>query len=201
MPRFQLIEDEDVLLESFLKDHGVKNWDFVIIGDGSGSNWNREAGWASVSIERVTNERLVWHGAVNRGTVNFAEMMAYLQPLSWLSAREDEKRDKHKARRQAYQIHIFTDSDYCRATGSSKNRQITKNVGLWQAFDCYVRQGFVLNWHWIQRSSAGLNRYCDLLSKLARLHVKKYNLQEKLEAEADASGVPLTVYDINPSSG
>jgi len=198
-PKFSLTPEEQKPLEDLLKDHGVKNWDFLIVGDGSGSNWNREAGWGAVSIEKITMERLVWTGTMNKGTVNFAEMMAYQQPLSWLAAREEDRRAKRAVKYRAYQVHIFTDSDYCRQTGNSKNRLVAKNGALWAAFDSYVRQGFVLNWHWIPRGSVALNSYCDRLSKLARLLMKKYNLQEKLETEHSCGGVPRTVYDINPS--
>ena len=193
----KLPADHKESLEALLKRLGIAdNWDILVIGDGSGSNWNREAGWSAVSIERITGERQVWYGAMNRGTVNFAEIMAYLQPLGWLSAREEEKRSSGKTRTRAYRVHIITDSDYCRQMGSSGKRGQVKNAALWAAFDVFRRQGFVLFWHWIPRASCGLNEYSDSLSKLARLLVKKYNLQERLEEQA---GDGATVYEVNPS--
>jgi ribonuclease HI len=197
-PEFKAGPDEREALEDVLARLGIAEdgWDVVLLGDGSGSNWNREAGWASVSVERVTMERLVWHGAMNKGTVNFAEMMAYLQPLNWLASREEDRR-KRGGRHRAYRVHVITDSDYCRATGSSANRVLAKNGPLWAVFDVFARQGFVLTWHWIPRDGCGLNGYCDRLSKLARLLTKKYNLQETMEARG-GDGPTRTVYDINP---
>ena len=191
---------EKETLEELLERLGIKDWDFVIIGDGSGSNWNHECGWASVSIERITMERLVWNGCMNRGTVNVAEIMAYVQPLNWIAAREEDRRKKRKVRRSAYNIHIITDSQYCRDTGGSCDRlTLAKNGVLWAALDIFRRQGFVLHWHWIERETAALNRYADKVSKLARTLIKWYNLQEKMER--DGSGdVVQTVYDVNPSS-
>lgn len=188
-------KNQNESLEDLLKRLNIKNWDFLIVGDGSGSNWNREAGWASVSIEKLTMERMVWEGSVNRGTVNLAEIMAYLQPLEWLSTREVEKR-KEGGGTRALHVHIVTDSDYCRKTGNSPVRTMSKNAGLWAAFDAFTRHGFVLHWHWIPREDCDLNRYCDKLSKMERLMQKKYNPLDVLEAEQTET---RTVYEINPS--
>lgn len=178
----------------------IKDWDVLIIGDGSGSNWSKEAGWASVSIERVTLERLVHAGFVNRGTVNLAEMMAYVQPLDWLSGREADRRKEKKTPIRAFQVHIVTDSDYCRATGSGPGRMMMKNAGLWAVFDVYARHGFVLHWHHVHGHKEGagcaLNKYCDQLSKLARKLGKGYNLQDRLHTTGAET---RTVYEINPS--
>lgn len=193
--------DGQETLEGLLDRLGIgDDWDFLIVGDGSGSNWNREAGWAAVSVERVTMERLVWYGAMNRGTVNFAEVMAYLQPLNWLAAREADRRGKGRQRSRACRVHIVTDSEYASNTGGSANRMVAKNGALWAAFDVFARQGFVLNWHWVRRDDCALNTYCDELSKLARRLAKTYNLQERVGADVREDGSPTTVYDVNPSS-
>jgi len=195
----KLVPIEKETLEELLERLGIKDWDFVIIGDGSGSNWNHECGWGSVSIERITMERMVWCGSMNRGTVNVAEIMAYVQPLNWLAAREEDRRKKRKARRTAYNIHIITDSQYCRDTGGSCDRMLAKNGVLWAALDTFRRQGLILHWHWVERETVALNSYADKLSKLARSLIKRYNLPERMER--DGSGdVVQTVYDVNPSS-
>ncbi len=198
--RFQADPEEQVALQDFLADQGVTDWDFVILGDGSGSNWNREAGWASVSIERLTLERLVWWGAMNKSTVNFAEIMAYLQPLNWFQAREQERRSRGRNNR-FYDVYIFTDSEYCRQVGAGDSVAVKKNAAPWAGFDVLRAHGFMLHWRYIPRESVALNHYCDRLARLARLLVRKYNVQDRLEAEAEAAGAPQTVYDINPSTG
>lgn len=166
------------------------------MGDGSGSTWERAIGWTSVSVERKTGERQIWHGGANRGTVNFAEIMAYLQPLGWFAAREEERRKSGGTR--LYRVHIVTDSEYCKNMGNSRNRLGIKNAALWAAFDVFRRQGFILQWHWIPRQSCALNRHCDTISRLARLLVEKYNLQERWAAAQD-EGEPATIYELNPS--
>lgn len=187
-------------LQQLLARLNIHDWDYLIVGDGSGSTWDREVGWASVLIERETMERSVWWGTMNRATVNIAEMMAYLQPLGWLVAQEENRRTKEKNRgkacpTRAYKVHIITDSDYCRSTGKSVSRSGTKNAALWGVFDVFARSGFILNWHWLPREDCTLNRYCDAASKMVRKLGKKYNIRKRM-ADGDD---PRTVEAANPS--
>lgn len=178
------------------------NWDFIVFGDGSGQSWQKDcgAGWGSISIEKSRipggmPERHVWTGQMNRGTVNIAEIMAYLQPLNWLAAREEDKR-QNGGTFKAFNIHLITDSQYCRDTGESDKQIRNRNEGLWAVFDAFKRRGFVLNWHWIRRETVGLNWYADMLSKLARRSGQKYNLLQTVEEHTKTN-----VYDINPVGG
>lgn len=189
-----LAQPEQAALSDLLTALGVQHWDFVVVGDGSGSNWNQEVGWASVSIERATMERLVWVGAANRGTVNFAEIMAYLHPLTYFSAREVDRRKRGESRARAYNVHIITDSQYCRDTGRTRSAMVSKNVGLWACLNSLARTGLVLHWHWMRRQTTGLGRYCDQLSRLARLWIAEHDPQARLEAAGHR------VYDITPGA-
>lgn len=193
----RLLSSERENLYGLLQRIGVSDdWDFLLFGDGSGSTWNKECGWAAVSIERLTMERLVWYGYANRGSVNLAELMAYLQPLSWLANREADRIKKYKRRRD-YQVQIVTDSQYCANTGNSNDRMMIKNGPLWAQFDCLKRQGIAVNWLWWPRGGAELNSYADALSRLARVEFRKYNLPERL-ATNTAGEIVTTVYDCNP---
>lgn len=179
---------QDETLERLLKRLGISKWDFVIVGDGSGSGWTREAGWASVSIERETGERQIWSGCVNRGTVNFAEAMAYMQPLTWLAAREAERRKS--ARTRAWQVHIITDSEYCQTAGTNGCRSSASNSALWAAFSAFNMAGLILQWHWVPRDSCELNRLCDAVSKVARQREKSWQLdvgESQLRVAANAN--------------
>lgn len=171
------------------------DWDLLIIGDGSGSNWNYQSGWASVSVEKETLERRIWFGAMNCGTVNFAEMMAYLQPLNWYVAAEISRRRKRRKVRFR-NVHIITDSKYCKDLGVKQALTPKKNGALWRIFDDFQRHGLLLHWHWIPRATVDLNVYVDKLSKEARLTIKNCQAQERV----DESGFdnPCDVYDFNP---
>jgi len=151
-------------------------WDLLIIGDGSGSNWTRESGWASISIHRTTLERHVWFGSMNRGTVNFAEMMAYLQPLNWYVSTELTKRKK-SGNVRFKNVHIITDSEYCKEQGNKKSSSPLKNSVLWQMFDGFQRYGILLHWHWIPRNTVDLNVYADKISKAARKSIAELQVE------------------------
>lgn len=172
---------------------GIHKWDYLLVGDGSGSTWDRGAGWGSVLIDAATDERTVFGGAVNRGTVNFAEILAALQPLEFLANKESKKR-KASGKTRAVHVHILTDSEYCKNTGNSTNRMMDVNAGLWAVFDVFKRHGLIIRWHWIKRETVDLNRYADTISKLARLLLKGYNLQQKVAS----AGEKRSVYAINP---
>ncbi len=172
----------------------ITEWDLVLIGDGSGSNWRDRCGWGCVSIDRETMSRKVWWGAMSQGTVNFAEMMAYMQPLSCFAAQRKAERKIPGKSRKLMQIHIITDSEYCESMGSS-GRQSPKSNGVhWRVFEDFQRQGMLLNWHWINREDVGLNIYADFLSKAAR----QVAIANELQALLEAVEPHKTVYNYNP---
>lgn len=185
-------------LEKLLDRFKITEWDLLLIGDGSGSNWGYPVGWGCVSIEKRTMKRHVWTGGMSLGTVNFAEMMAYLQPLTFYVSYLDERRKKYKEKRQAQQIHIITDSEYCKNQGRSSDLSPNRNGSLWRIFDDFQRQGLFLNWHWAPREDVGLNIFADALSKASRSLFKDYDPEEMAELLV---GQPdrRTIYDINPS--
>lgn len=186
--------DCDEPLDDVLSRLGIAKWDFLIVGDGSGSNWNRECAWASVSVERATMERLEWFAYANRGTVNTAEAMAYLLPLMWIAGREAD-RLKEGSRRRACRVHVVTDSEYVRNSGRSEDRQKPAHSLLWESYETMSRQGVIIKWHWIPRNSVGLHERADALGKLVRRTFKEYNLQQTL---SERGSEVKTVYDINP---
>lgn len=172
---------------------GVKGWDILIVGDGSGCSNTSAAGWGSVMIERDTMSRTVWAGFATRGTVNFAELLAYLQPLEFLADQELKRREAGGLTR-AYRVHIITDSDYCRLSGNNLGAKKKRNAGYWGVFNVFLRHGFVLTWHHLNRELCELNVFCDKLSKLARKTGMEYNPVSRLTEASNA-----TVYAVNPS--
>ena len=190
-------------MESLLERLQIKpdEWDWLLIGDGSGSNWNTSAGWGVISVCRRTGNREAWWGGMSKGTVNLAEMLAYIQPLSWIAA--ERKRLKQKS---FIRVHIITDSQYCQGQGDKGQAALSPkaNGALWRIFDDFERRGIILTWHWLEREACELNLLADAISKQAR---QQYVPAEKgqtsavlTKAHAAASGLPenkLTAY--NPS--
>ena len=181
-------------LDELLERLSIVDWDLLLIGDGSGCNWNFECGWGCTSIENSTFARRAWHGAMSAGTVNLAEMMAYLQPLCWYVDREVKRRKKENYKTVIRHVHILTDSQYVKTKGSSKT-MLAGNAGpLWQVFQQFSAQGMMLHWHWVRRETVELNKFADQLSKAARLNVKDKGLDRKVETKMDR-----TIYQFNPS--
>ena len=184
-------------LDQLLERLGIHKYDFLLVGDGSGSQWGFECGWGCVSIDGSTFERRAWHGAMNTGTVNFAEMMAYLQPLCWYVNREMLNRKQPDYPVIVRHIHILTDSQYVKNKGSHKNMTSGPNSALWQIFKQFGSYGMKIHWHWIRRDTVDLNKYADLLSKAARVNLKGKDLSAKVSTES--FDPPRSVYQINPS--
>jgi ribonuclease HI len=187
-------------LEDILQDLGIAadDWDLLIFGDGSGSNFDHACGWSAVTIQQDTLERRCWWGSMSQGTVNLAEMMAYIQPLSYFAAQEAKRRKGSGAAPRFMQVHIVTDSSYVKEVGQSGDTLPKKNGALWRAFSDFARHGFLLHWHWVQRDTVALNRFVDLLSREARLQIQRENLQELVETRGTVE-IQQTVYDYNPS--
>lgn len=165
-------------------------WDWLLVGDGSGSNYRKASGWATVSVERVTMDRQVWAGAMNRGTVNLAEMLAYIQPLNWI-VNQEQVRVKAGGARRAVRVHVVTDSQYCTSQGELADGLKEANAALWAMIAAIRREGIVVTWHHLGRDEAALNSFCDELSKVARRLIEAYNWPE-------GAGGAGTHYDHNP---
>lgn len=191
-----LSKNDNESLGDVLQRMHIHRWDWLLVGDGSGSNWNYQCGWGCISIERITLDRQLWYGAMNRGTVNFAEMLAYLQPLNWISGREEERR-KATGRRRIRNVHIITDSEYCRNQGDSEDLMPHRNGALWRVFDDFQRHGLVLHWHWLPRTNVALNVYADALSKAVRHLLRSHDVQKMVEQDAMGQ-IARTAYDYNP---
>ena len=169
---------QDLLTRLKIPQSGAERYDLLLIGDGSGCDWRIGAGWGCVSIERLHEaEPMVWFGAMNRGTVNLAEMLAYVPPLTWYAARPTKLLTRN--------VHIITDSEYCKNTGTNNHALVQANGPLWQIFAIFQRYGLLLHWHWCPREDVALNVYVDALSKSARLSLEASDPQAVIEHSPD----------------
>ena len=143
------------------------SWDVLILGDGSGSKWGHAVGFASVMFDRRTRVFRRFYGGLNDGTVNLAEIMAYMAPLTFLSTQALDAKESGM-RFKAVSVQIFTDSQYCRDVGTKGCTMQGKNGLLWECLKSVHRVGVVPHWHWIRRETSPFNSLVDRLSKLSR---------------------------------
>jgi len=147
-----------------------RNWDYIIVGDGSVQKWGEPIGWAAIVYHRdtgfdhpLTEEK----GAASNGTVNVAELMPYVMTLNWIVAHEAAKRNTIGP--QPVHVAIVTDSKYVADTGRTrKPGQLSRHELLWTAFDAAARQGILITWYWCGRENLAENSRADVLSKAMR---------------------------------
>lgn len=169
---------EQELLGAIIHRLGIRQWDLLLVGDGSGSGWAQSCGWASVLIDRNNllgrvAARRFFYGAMNQGSVNIAEAMPYLQALQWYDVHFGKEMLKTRG---LLQVHVLTDSQTIAHWGT---QAMTNEVALprkclviWAAMRELRRLGYHITMHWAPRMTTQLNWASDLVAGLSRTHIK-----------------------------
>lgn len=161
------------------------DWDYLIVGDGSGTTMEHGCGSSSVLIERATMRRTEYGCTLSHGTNIMAELFAYVVPLLALT------HDKLKRSSRGARVHVVTDCQHLPMAWQHKHSR-KKNRELWRLLESFQRRGVVLQFHWIPRDTWDLNRYCDTAAGLRR------RSQEPISTEALKVRGRRSIYDINP---
>ena len=142
----------------------IPDWDWIIVGDGSGTTWQRAVGWATTVFDRLDQEnpKVLW-GAQSLGTNVVGELQAYLMAMQWLVGSKQAIKFKR--------VHIITDCEYL-TEGSSNPFNQHANKGMWVMMDSFRRTGMRLRWHWMPRDVIQANRFCHNLANIARKGMK-----------------------------
>jgi len=169
---------EDILnapIDGILTSLSIENWDILIVGDGSGNRHDSPCGWSSILIERNTQNRRVFGGNANAGSITFAEAMPYVQALQWY----DQLRGQDILKTTSHMlVHIVTDSQVVAITGNDARdlgkRPARTRLYLTSYLQELARARYKLHWHWARRESSELNKLCDALSRRHRLSDPSY---------------------------
>src|SRR5690606_3956202 len=95
------------LLTDILQKINATNCDMLIVGDGSGPGWQHASGWAATVVCMRHHARRFFYGAMNCGSGNMAELMPYIQTLTWY----DTHYGRELLKTLGYlNVHILTDS-------------------------------------------------------------------------------------------
>lgn len=158
-------------LQELLIEHNISNWDVLLVGDGSGSQWEHGCGWACVLVEQANLTPKVFYGGASAGTNYVAELEAYFRPMLWYIAGPGPARRKQRmAERDVspfVQIHVLTDCQVLANQGNGLMKR-DKNKPLWAVLDAIAMQGYAFHWHWAPRENLALNRWADRQSRLMR---------------------------------
>lgn len=156
---------------------GNPKWDLLLVGDGSGSGWDGCAGWSTVLVtNEAAQQRRVFYGACNSGSVNLAETMPYLQAMTWYDTHYG--RDRLKQLTQLH-VHVLSDSQTIVNWGNkavaSPDTVPRKMLALWAGVQALSQLGYMFRFHWAPRQTTELNWAADLIAGLARGTVKDIN--------------------------
>lgn len=144
-------------IEAILQHLRIQHWDYLLIGDGSGTFWGRELGWASSLIIRETGQREQFYGAMNTGTNITAELMAYVHAAAWLSC--------NRKKLAGQRLHIVTD---CQPLLLEAGREKLQRAP-WAAINSLKGLGLSITWHWVGRDVISFNRWAHCQANTARL--------------------------------
>lgn len=177
MPKTKTRPDQAKLrldLYEVLDRFQINAWDAVLIGDGSGSSFERGCGWAAYLWRRHAAMPMLFHGGFSHGTNNIAELMAYLHPLLWYLALPEVQRRPDRI------VHIVTDSNYLVSTAKGEITAKRAHLPLWLAVRGAEHRGLSLLWHWLERDLSQHNHQADDISRQTRILLE--NFTEKLAA-------------------
>lgn len=200
------------LLQAVLDKARITQWDLLIVGDGSGTGWDDCCAYASVLVDRETRGRKTCFGGNRWGSINLAEMEAYLKPLFWFHAKFGSERLR---RRSPLYVHVITDSQVTvthgiRAANLSESLPNVAHRPLWAAMREFAHMGYCLRYHWAPRCTSELNTLSDLIAGLSRRALLQQSDEEpdlsqrvntalaNLNIVDPATGQTPNAYNVNP---
>ena len=205
------------MISQLIQRLGNPRWDLLIVGDGSGSGWDKACGWAATLIDNTRHARRFFYGAMDCGSVNFAESMPYIQALTWY----DQHHGKETLRELGFlNVHILTDSQVI-ATWGTQAMQLEselprKQLAIWSAMRELRRVGYHCTFHWAPRLTTGLNWAADIMAGISRVEIERAGDPTYINGNTHAiraanaignlvfhdplTGLRLDPYTINPSN-
>lgn len=205
------------LLTDIFNKINITNCDILIIGDGSGSAWQHACGWAATVVCMRHHARRFFYGAMECGSINMAELMPYVQALTWYDAHYGENLLKTLG---YLNVHIVTDSQVIARWG---NRAMDPDAELPRpqkyllaGLREFRRLGYHCKFHWAARNTSELNWAADIMAGLSRITVSNavdstyFTGPSPARRAADAlasvvfrdpeTGEPLSPYLLNPDT-
>lgn len=165
----------------------------ILAGDGSGSGWGLPIGWACTLIERASGGRKRFYGGMNDGTIAVAELVPYVQAMSWYAA---HRKGKAGDLPPICRVLVVTDHQAIETEGKAlasgaKSLVDVSNRCYWAALLSFERDGFAFDYKHVERATIALNCHADEVSKGARHAMKT------LPMPTDLAGNVLTGYECN----
>ena len=104
--QLQILPPENMaLLDNLSTELNLAEHDLLLIGDGSGTVYDKPAGWGCLAYDRRKQQLTLHAGATTCGTNNFAELAPYIQAL-WHHHQDHEQEPPAPVR-----VQIVSDSE------------------------------------------------------------------------------------------
>ena len=188
-------------VNSIVEHLNIAEWDALIIGDGSGSNWQNSCGWSAVIVDRYSGVRKLSYGSAVPGTLMISELLPYLFALNWYSSKDGpgpsqlkEKREKGKN----LNVHVISDNEIIVNCGKfPASRKAHK--ALWAAMDFFANQGYAIKYHHVKRNVIRLNVLVDEVARRSRLDTNNIWSEACTALKKKYPNLPenATVYDFS----
>lgn len=145
----------------------AENFDYVLLGDGSGTVVGAPCAWHVFVIELkdgVERETKVYGGGLTSGTNNVAELMPYIMALWQINPAGLQRQVR---------VLIVSDSEVTvRCGGGQYERRA--NAGLWASISWFESNGCHLTWKHVPRNSNPYNKSCDKRAGVVRSAMKDF---------------------------
>lgn len=146
----------------------IKEFDLLLIGDGSGTTIDTPCGWSCIYYEKEKQKIMVLTGTFSNGTNNYAELAPYIHGL-WY----------HSYKNKPCKVSIVSDSQLTIRCGTGEYTR-NANLSFWASIDFFKKIGYEVSWHYIKRNLLKINELADTLAKNGRLMAEKFNVSSYL---------------------
>jgi ribonuclease HI len=136
-------------------------FDLLLVGDGSGEDYTRPAGWACTAYDIAKKKAVIHAGVCTAGTNNSAELVPYIHAL-WFFNQEHQ----HDGAR-SYQVAVVSDSEVTVRCGNGQYQR-RANGCFWSGIEWFEAHDFVFRWHHVRRNSNAWSTYADAVAGKAR---------------------------------
>lgn len=150
-------QNTSINLDQF-KKLNCNNYDYVLVGDGSGSTIQTSIGYSAFVLDVARESILQLEGYWNHGTVNQSEILPTLLLLNYLESSNILPPVK---------ILVISDSE---VTVNCGNKKWARNANkfMWAGLDYFESVGYKVEFRWVKRNTNLISKECDRISKEMR---------------------------------
>jgi ribonuclease HI len=150
--------------EKLAEELGVKKFDLMLAGDGSGMTRKEACGWHCNCYYKPGGLIKEVFGGASSGTNNYAELVPYVHALwhfhsAWV--------ERFPGRKPDLTVLVVSDSELTVRCGN-REYQRKANLALWAAVDWFEQNGYRFVWKHVPRNSNPLGKRSDKLAGEAR---------------------------------